>query len=147
MTRLTHLGAFDLTLSGISKGVSLIALMVAVAGSASAADMPVKAPAAPFFFVNDTSIGFVWYPRATDPGLQGSSDIVPGGVFGTGDKFSRYMTRVDHFDVWEYGTNLFHVELDQYGKQDPSLGIPGAQGSREVFAFGYSTLSFNALDR
>jgi hypothetical protein len=40
---------------------------------------------------------------------------------------------------------LIHVEFDQYGKQDPSFGIPGAQGSRELFAFGYSTLGFNEL--
>jgi len=127
-------------------GISILALGMAVAGSASAADMAVKSPApAPFFLVNDTSIGFVWYPKATDPGVSGFSDSVPGGVFGAGNTFSRYQSRLDHFDVWEYGTNLFHVELDQYGKQDPSLGIPGAAGSREVFAFGYSTLSFNAL--
>jgi hypothetical protein len=115
-------------------------------GSAVAADLTMKAPPpVPFFFVNDTSIGFVWYPRATDPGVSGGSDTVPGGNFGQGNTFSRYQPRIDHFDVWEYGTNLIHIELDQYGKQDPSLGIPGATGSREVFAFGYSTLGLNEL--
>src|SRR5580704_9650294 len=130
-----------MTSSGFSKGVSVIALAMAVAASASAADMPVKTPApTPFFIVNDTSIGFVWYPRSTDPGVSGGSDTVPGGIFGQGNAFPRYQGRIDHFDVWEYGTNLIHVEFDQYGKQDPSFGIPGAQGSRELFAFGYSTL-------
>jgi hypothetical protein len=135
-----------MTSSGFSKGVSVIALAMAVAASASAADMPVKTPApTPFFIVNDTSIGFVWYPRSTDPGVSGGSDTVPGGIFGQGNAFPRYQGRIDHFDVWEYGTNLIHVEFDQYGKQDPSFGIPGAQGSRELFAFGYSTLGFNEL--
>jgi hypothetical protein len=132
--------------SGFGKGVSLIALAMTVVGSASAADMPVKSPApVPFFLVNDTSIGFIWYPNSTDPGVSGGSNVVPGGVFGQGNTFSRYQARMDHFDVWEYGTNLLHVELDQYGGQDPSLGIPGAQGSRELFSFGYATLGFNEL--
>src|SRR5579871_1758509 len=135
-----------MTLSGLGKGISLIALAAAMVGSAAAADMSVKAPApVPFFLVNDTSVSFVWYPWSTDPGVSGSSDVVPGGVAGQGNRFGRYQGSMDHFDVWEYGTNLIHIEFDQYGKQDPSLGIPGAQGSREVYAFGYSTLGFNQL--
>jgi len=134
--------------SGFSKGVALVALAVIAAGSALAADMPMKAasPApTPFFLVNDTSFGFTWYPFSTDPGVSGGSDVVPGGVFGQGNAFSRYQAHMDHFDVWAYGTNLIHIEFDQYGKQDPSLGIPGAQGSREFWSFGYSTLGFNEL--
>jgi hypothetical protein len=52
---------------------------------------------------------------------------------------------LDHFDVWEYGTNLIHLEVDQYGKSDPIEGQPGAVGSREFFGFTRSTLGFNEL--
>ena len=98
--------------------------------------MPVKAvpppKPVPFFFVNDTSVSATWYFNATDPGVSGGSNIVPGGIAGDRNTFYRAQGSVDHFDVWEYGTNLIHLELDQYGKQDPILGEPGAVGSREA---------------
>lgn len=125
------------------------ALAVSLAGSAYAADMPVKAPVppkpVPFFFVNDTSVSFAWYPAWTDPGVAGSSDSVPGGVAGQKNTFSNYQFSFDHFDVWEYGTNLIHGELNLYGNQDPTNGIPGAYGSREFFGFWTGTLGFNEL--
>jgi hypothetical protein len=52
---------------------------------------------------------------------------------------------IDHFDVWEYGTNLIHAEVNQYGPSDPIEGQPGAVGSREFFGFTRSTLGFNEL--
>jgi len=138
-----------------AKSVALaVALATGTLGSAFAADMPIKAgtgggaaavPTIPFFFVNDTSVSFTYFPYSTDPGVSGSSATVPGGVFGEGNRFGRYQGSIDHFDVWQYGTNLIHVEFNQYGNQDPSLGIPGAQGSREFFGFAYSTLGFNEL--
>lgn len=125
------------------------AVTVAAIGYANAADMPVKAPPAPpappFFIVNDTSISFTYFPNATDPGVSGSSNSVPGGVSGQGNSFARYQGSLDHFDVWHYGTNLIHAEFDQYGPQDPNGGIPGAAGSREFFGFAQSTLGWNEL--
>lgn len=116
---------------------------------ARSADMPVKAPPppkpAPFFLVNDTSVSFTWYFDSTDPGVSGSSNTVPGGIFGQGNTFYRAQGSIDHFDVWEYGTNLIHLEVNQYGNQDPILGEPGAVGSREFFGFTRSTLGFNEL--
>jgi hypothetical protein len=112
------------------------------------ADMPVKAPPpkpVPFFFVNDTSVSFTWYFNATDPGVSGLSNVVPGGVAGLRNTFYRAQGSLDHFDVWEYGTNLIHIELDQYSKKDPILGEPGAVGSREFFAFTRSTIGFNEI--
>ena len=108
-----------------AKSVALAALVsVSAGGFALAADMPMKAPpppkAVPFFFVNDTSVSFTWFPTATDPGVDGSSGIVAGGVFGQKNTFCRYSGEIDHFDVWEYGTNLIHVEANQYGPQDPN---------------------------
>jgi len=131
-----------------------VALAAAIGASAAtcalAADMPVKAAPrvvkeVPFFFVNDTSVSFIWYPDATNPGVSGGSNVVPGGVFGEKNTFARYQGSIDHFDVWQYGTNLIHVEFDQYGPQDPSQGTPGAEGSRELFTFSRSTLGLNEI--
>lgn len=131
-----------------TKSILLSGLMAAAAfGYAHAADMPLKSPVAPvpFFIVNDTSVSFTWFPWSTDPGVAGSSATVPGGVSGEGNRFSRYQFSIDHFDVWEYGTNLIHAEFDQYGNQDPNSGIPGSNGAREFFGFWTGTLGFNEL--
>jgi hypothetical protein len=132
-----------------SSGLLAALLVSAGGGYALAADMPVKAPPAappvPFFIVNDTSISFTYFADATDPGVAGSSNIVPGGIAGQGNTFARYQGSLDHFDVWEYGTNLIHAEFNQYGPQDPNSGIPGSAGSREFFGFAQSTLGFNEL--
>jgi len=136
----------------IAKASLLGAVIAAsVAGLAHAADMPAKsppkkpAPPPPFFFVNDNAVSFTWYPNSTDPGVSGNSNIVPGGVAGMRNSFYRAQGSFDHFDVWEYGTNLIHLEVNQYGKADPILGEPGAVGSREFFGFTRSTLGFNEL--
>ena len=139
--------------AGISSSAKSVVLAAAVSvaaiGYANAADMPVKAPppppAPPFFIVNDTSVSFTYYPNATDPGVSGGSNVVPGGNFGQGNSFARYTGSIDHFDVWQYGTNLIHLDLEQYGSQDPIQGTPGAVGSREVFGFYQGTLGFNEL--
>jgi len=124
------------------------AIAAATVGYAFAADLPVKAQPpkpVPFFLVNDTSVSFNWYPYATDPGVSGSSGTVPGGIPGAGNRISRGQFVIEHFDVWEYGTNFIHGELDQYGRNDPANGIPGAHGAREFFGFWTGTLGFNEL--
>ena len=131
------------------RAVALAALLAGSAGYAYAADMPVKAvpppKPVPFFFVNDTSVSATWYFNATDPGVSGGSNIVPGGIPGERNTFYRAQGSVDHFDVWEYGTNLIHGEFDLYGDKDPTQGNPGATGSREFFGFWTGTLGFNEL--
>jgi hypothetical protein len=132
----------------VRSALVVAATAAAAMGQAHAADMPVKAkpvPAVPFFFVNDTSISFTYFPDATDPGVSGGSNIVPGGIAGEKNTFARYQGSIDHFDVWQYGTNLIHGEFNQYGPQDPTEGTPGAAGSREFFGFAQSTLGFNEL--
>lgn len=136
----------------IRRNAKVAGLAALIAGSAvgfaNAADMPLKAKApapVPFFFVNDTSVSFTYFPDATDPGVAGSSGRVAGGIGDTGNTFARYQGSIDHFDVWQYGTNLIHAEFNQYGSEDPSLGIPGAEGSREFFAFAASTLGLNEI--
>lgn len=124
-------------------------LAVSAGGYAAAADMAVKAmpPAkpVPFFFVNDTSVSFTYFFDATDPGVAGSSGSVPGGIAGQKNTMYRASGSIDHFDVWEYGTNLIHAEVNQYGTSAPIQGQPGASGSREFFGFTRSTLGFNEL--
>jgi hypothetical protein len=137
-------------ISNSAKSVALAAAVTVVAiGYANAADMPVKAPkpvpAVPFFLVNDTAISFTYFSNATDPGVPGSSNTVPGGVALQGNSFARYQGSIDHFDVWQYGTNLIHTEFNQYGPQDPNQGNPGAAGSREFFGFAQATLGWNEL--
>jgi hypothetical protein len=149
----TNKGA-DRSDRGFRSGLRKVALAVAFAVSAGsvavAADIPVKAvpkkaAPPPFFFVNDTSVSFTWYPRWTDPGVAGSSNIVSGGIAGQHNYFNNYQTSMDHFDVWEYGTNLIHGEFNQYAGTDPTEGTPGATGSREFFGFWTGTLGFNEL--
>jgi hypothetical protein len=82
---------------------------------------------------------------ATDPGVRGSAGSVQGGIPGTNSDIYRLSGSVDHFDVWEYGTNLFHIEFNQYGRNDPVNGLKGAAGATEVVGFGHSILSFNDL--
>ena len=136
-----------------AKSVALSAVLAAgMLGSAYAADMPTKAgagtsppPAPPFFIVNDTSVSFTYFPNATDPGVSGNSGITPGGTSGLGNTIARYQFSFDHFDVWQYGTNLIHGEFNQYGKNNPNAGIPGSNGAREFFGFWTGTLGFNEL--
>jgi hypothetical protein len=130
-----------------------------LAGAAFAADMtmPLKAPppvVAPFFLVNDTSVSFTWYPNATDPGVcAGNTGNFPvagannkdGFCQGSSNGFSKYQGSVTHFDVWGYGTNFFNVDYIKSDGHDPIGGVAGAAGSAEVYAFGRSTLSGNAL--
>jgi hypothetical protein len=124
------------------------AFAVSAGGLALGADIPVKAPKVkeiPFFFVNDTSVSFTWYPRWTDPGVSGSSAIVGGGIAGQSNAFNMYQTSIDHFDVWQYGTNLIHGEFNLSDGADPEMGTPGAKGAREFFGFYTGTLGFNEL--
>jgi hypothetical protein len=118
---------------------------IAWAGSALAADLAVKAPAAPaaspFFIVNDNSVSFTWYPSATDPGVPG------GGVAGNSNAFNKFVGTATHFDVWAYGTNFFNIDIIKSDKHNPvgDKFIPGQPGALEVYAFERSTLGLNQL--
>jgi hypothetical protein len=144
-------GAIHMNNRGTKRHAKSVALAAALAagtiGYAHAADMPVKAPppAPPFFFVNDTSVSYTYFPTATDPGVSGSSGITPGGIPFQPNSIGRSQFSIDHFDVWQYGTNLIHGEFNQYGGQDPNQGIPGSNGARELFGFWTGTLGFNEI--
>ncbi len=126
------------------------AFAVSAGGVALAADIPIKAAPkkvkeVPFFFVNDNSISFAWYPKATDPGVWGNSNTIPLGTPGQGNAFSKYYTTFTHFDVWEYGTNFINVDAIKSASQDPIEGIPGATGAMEFYAIGRSTIGLNEI--
>jgi hypothetical protein len=118
---------------GLAAVTAVALAATSLAGSARAADMPLKAPVAlPWFLVNDTSVSFTWYPRATDPGVLGAIT-------------DRYQGEITHFDVYRYGTDFIDVTYQQYGKKDPIEGIPGARGSVEADFLVRNTLSGNAF--
>ena len=132
------------------RALALAALFAGSAGGfAYAADMPVKAvpppKPVPFFFVNDTSVSATWYSTRPTRAFPAAATSFLVAFPGEKNTFYRAQGSVDHFDVWEYGTNLIHLELDQYGKRDPILGEPGAVGSREFFGFTRSTIGFNEI--
>ena len=75
-------------------------LAAAVAGSAGAADLPVKAVPkkaveTPYFLVNENSVSYHYEFTATNPGAGKTPKNV--GTF-------------SHFDVWAYGTNFFNID-------------------------------------
>jgi hypothetical protein len=131
---------------------ALVAMSFGGYAHAADADMPTKAPPKPkptpqasFFVVNDTAVSGIWYFNYQDPGVSGSENTVPGGLPNAGNSYWMAQGAIDHFDLWEYGATLIHVEVNQYAPQEPAGGTPGAAGSREFFSFAQETLSGNAL--
>ncbi len=127
-----------------SATLAIAVATITCAGSASAADLPVKAPAAmetPFFIVNDNSVSFTWYPSATDPGVPGD------GIAGNSNAFNKFVGSATHFDVWAYGTNFFNIDILKSDKNNPvnDQFNPRATGAVEVYAFSRSTLGLNQL--
>lgn len=115
--------------------LSLAAVVaVTAAGAVFAADMPVKAlkpvAPAPFFFVNENSVGYSYYFTATDPGVS---------------QTAKNVLNFTHFDVWAYGTNFFTVDWLKSDGRDPAGGVAGADGATEIYGLFRSTLGFNQL--
>lgn len=117
-----------------AKVLSVAALVAMTAGGAAvAADMPVKAAKAvapaPFFFVNDNSIGYHYEFEATNPGAG---------------KTPKHVLTFTHFDVWAYGTNFINIDwLKATSSQTPSAnnGAPYT----EIYGFFRSTFGFNQI--
>jgi hypothetical protein len=117
------------------------------AGYAAAADndLPVKAPPAPppapWFFVNDTTVGAYYAPLATDPGVS---------------KTAKFVLELTHFDAWALGTNFINIDYLQSDRRDPAFcdgfGPPqasclGTVGALEVYSLYRGTLGFNQLSK
>src|SRR5277367_4792257 len=78
---LVSLGVFSMSRVLVLAAAAASLALLAPTGSASAADLPVKAkvkPVAdlPFFLVIDDRVSFSWMPKGTDPG---AFTIKPGG--------------------------------------------------------------------
>ena len=113
--------------------LALAALLVATAtGAAGAADMPAKAvkavSPAPFFFVNDNSIGYRYEFMATNPGA---------------DKTPKHVLTFTHFDVWAYGTNFINIDWLKATSRTPTA--TGTEGYTEIYGFFRSTFGFNEV--
>ncbi len=125
-----------------AKKLALAALFVATAtGFAGAADLPVKAVAPvtppPFFFVNDNAITYYYAATATNPG----AGKTPKNVF-----------EFTHFDVWQYGTNFFLVDLLKATSKSTPAGpcIGGGAPTTcdpytEIYGLFRSTFGFNEI--
>lgn len=116
-------------------------LAAMASGAAVAADMPVKAAKqiapAPFFFVNDNSIGYRYEFTATNPGAG---------------KTGKNVLSFTHFDVWQYGTNFFTVDWLKAtnGTTTPAApcdltGATTCSGYTEIYGFFRSTFGFNQI--
>jgi len=114
-------------------------------GQASAAEISTKAPpvaqAAPFFIVSDTQIQYWHEFNAAEPGV--------------GRGIDKDIVTVQHFDVWQYGTNFVNIDFLKSDNHDPAapwggLGYPIppggiGDGAFEVYGLFRSTLSWNSM--
>lgn len=125
---------------------TVVLATMSLGGAALSADLPSKDPAPSgkeqsWFVVNDNSVSFTWFPRATDPGVPGN------GIAGEPNAFNKFVGSATHFDVWAYGTNYFNIDILKSDNNDPVNGqfSPRATGAIELYALERSTLGFNQL--
>ncbi|TMJ54368.1 MAG: hypothetical protein E6G85_05360 [Alphaproteobacteria bacterium] len=132
--------------------MSLAAL--ASTGSASAADLPVKAkPIAdlPFFLVIDDRVTYSWMPKGTDPGEF--STRPDGSING---KTAKSVYSFTHFDAWAYGTNFFTISMFKSDHNDPANpctapgvtitgGPANCAGATEIYGLIRSTFGWNEI--
>src|SRR5258708_219648 len=96
---------------GAFAAAALSLAMLAPAGFARAADLPVKAKAKPvaalpFFFVIDDRVSYSYIFTAAQPGMYTVN--ANGTVNG---KTTKSVYSFTHFDAWAYGTNFFTISL------------------------------------
>src|SRR6266436_24067 len=155
--RLSTLGVFRMSSRFSAFAVAAVSrALLAPSGSASAADLPVKAKAKPvadlpFFLVIDDRVSYSWMPKGTDPGLW---SVRPNGsIDGTTAKSVYSFT---HFDLWAYGTNFFTISMFKSGHNDPAnpctapgvniFGTPSdCAGATEIYGLFRSTFGFNEI--
>jgi hypothetical protein len=92
--------------------------LLAPTGSASAADLPVKAkPVAdlPFFLLIDDRVTFSYIFSGTDPNQFSRN---PNGTIN--GKTEKQVYSFTHFDIWGLGTNFFTISMFKSGHNDPA---------------------------
>ena len=105
---------------GAFAAAALSLAMLAPAGFASAADLPVKAKAkpvadVPFFFVIDDRVTYSYIFTAAPT----------RHVYGQPERHDQRQDRKEvysftHFDAWAYGTNFFTISLFKSDHNDPA---------------------------
>lgn len=133
---------------------------LAPAGFAQAADLPVKAKAAPadlpWFILIDNRVTYSYIFDAAQPGMW--SRNADGTV---NAKTTKQVYSFTHFDIWRYGTNFFTISLYKSDHNDPAnpctnAGVvfnPGTgvttpancAGASEIYGLFRSTFGFNEI--
>src|SRR5437899_765420 len=139
---------------GAIAAAALALAVLAQAGFASAADLPVKAAKAPadlpFFFVIDDRVTFSYIFTAAQPGMF---SIRPDGTIN--GKTAKSVYSFTHFDAWAYGTNFFTISMFKSGHNDPAspctnagtiFGAPAdCAGATEIYGLFRSTFGWNEI--
>src|SRR3954468_3072596 len=141
-----------------SKAIAAAALslaMLAPAGFAGAADMPVKAVKpivdVPFFFVIDDRVTYSYIFTAAQPGMF---SVNPNGTVNA--KTAKQVYSFTHFDAWAYGTNFLTISLFKSDHNDPAAPCINAgvsvtfapascAGATEIYGLFRSTFGFNQI--
>ena len=144
-------------MSSLRRTLAAAALSLATlapAGYASAADMPVKAKAAPdlpWFILIDNRVTFSYIFTASQPGMF---SVNPNGTVNA--KTAKQVYSFTHFDIWQYGQNFFTISLYKSDHNDPAApcinaGISSAflpatcAGATEIYGLFRSTFGFNQI--
>ena len=123
--------------------------VLASAGVARAADLPVKAKKPvvdlPFFLLIDDRVTYSYIFNATDPGV--SSRNADGSI---NAKTVKQVYSFTHFDVWGYGTNFFTISMYKSDHNDPANGCTAATfgncaGATDVYGLFRSTFGWNEI--
>src|SRR5215468_674396 len=128
---------------------------LAPAGFAQAADLPVKAKAAPadlpWFILIDNRVTYSYIFTAAQPGMF---SVRPDGTVNA--KTAKQVYSFTHFDIWRYGQNFFTISLYKSDHNDPAApcinaGITSAflpatcAGASEIYGLFRSTFGFNQI--
>lgn len=140
--------------------VALGSAALATAGSAAAADLPVKAAKkaadVPFFLVVDDRVTYSWMPNGTDPGVF---SVRPDGSINA--KTAKQVYSFTHFDLWAYGSNFFTISMFKSDHNDPAnpctnagvifapttgIASPAScEGATEIYGLFRSTFGWNEI--
>ena len=112
----------------IYTNAALALTVLASAGLARAADLPVKAAKPvkdlPFFLVIDDRISFSYIFTGTDPGVFSAK---PGNTGWNGNT-AKQVYSFTHFDIWGYGTNFFTISAFKSDHNDPASPCTNSGG-------------------
>jgi hypothetical protein len=123
-------------------------------GFAQAADLPVKAKAAPdlpWFILIDNRVTYSYIFDAAQPGMF---SVNPNGTVNA--KTTKQVYSFTHFDIWRYGQNFFTISLYKSDHNDPAapcinagititFAAANCAGASEIYGLFRSTFGFNQI--